>query len=119
MSWDLSTLDPGDDFDLFDGKESVSFEHYRSGPPESYENAIDDVTVLFRSIKTQVFPLANGESVSVNTRIHVKTSSLITKPSRRSRFTREDGRVYVVWAADMDTLGTRYMCDCYEQSEAD
>lgn len=121
MSWSLSPFDPTEDWDLWDGKETVSYERYKPATkttPEGYYSILGGMKALVRSLREQVgVILENGENVTVNTRIHMPSAAFNFVPHRNDRITRNPGgaeKYFYVYNIDTATLGTRFMFDCYK-----
>jgi hypothetical protein len=113
VSYSLEDFDPTEDFGLFDGSVTVSYERYVVD--DSYESAFY-VVCLFRERHNRVIAINNGEAVEEVCVVHFPNCDKfgLNPPKRFDRFTVEqvDTDEETVWIiqddASVSTLGTRH-----------
>jgi len=120
MSFNLNSLDPTEDWDLFDGRDTRDplYQHYSSN---SYGTAYP-VPALFRSGAERSQSSGDSETVISEVRIHIPAASLQAEPHRRDKITRLDEggdpiSYWIVQEVDNQAFTTRYMLTCTEGLE--
>lgn len=123
MSWSLTPFTPAEDWDLWDGVETVTYYHYDE-TDDSYSDPGDEVQALCRELGYTTTTLANGETTSVDLVFHIPNGDLAYAPRRFDKIIRIEqdsaglgnvNRVYIVQTVRRSTLGTRYRLECNRQ----
>jgi hypothetical protein len=110
MAFDLSTA-IADDFDLFDGAETVTYQ--RRSLTGSGDTADAAVTGLKRATTGQAVSLGGGAQVVIDVaRWHLKASTLATPPRPCDRIVSASHGTWEILEDGVESLGTRYVCTC-------
>lgn len=114
-NWSLSSFDPSEDWDLFDGVESVTYQRFQPAT-DDYSAGIM-VSALFREITESGAPIVEGEATMREVRVHIPAadlaqSNVLFLPHKRDKISRGDGRYYYVQEDSQSTLGTRFRLTC-------
>lgn len=116
MSFSLSPFDPTEDFSLFDGAETVSYQSYDPAS-NSYGSAFD-IVCLFRQRDDVVSPINQGENAPSSVPVHFPSCQFFRSypPKRLDKFRRfadtlneDDETEWIIQnVVQTQTLGTRY-----------
>lgn len=117
MAFGLSTLDPTEDWDLFDGRDvrDPLYQHYDI-VAQTYGTGYT-VPALWRSGSELGRSIGDGETVISETTIHIPAAMLQQAPHRRDKITRLDAQgepleYWIVWDVNDQTFATRYRLTC-------
>lgn len=120
MSWSLTPLDPSEDWELWDGVESVNYYRFASDADEGdYYQEPDEIFALFREIQSTNVPVGEGETTVAQVLVTIPASAIGNRMPRRFDKIKRLPTVqadpqpeYIVQYASASTLGTRYKCWC-------
>lgn len=110
MTWDKTFFDPGEDWDLFDGVVDVTYSQFNE-ETDSYTALSGTVPALFREVSETVTAIEGGETIIVDTVIHIPVDKISIEPNRRDRVS-YNSKTWYVHGVRTQTLGTRYRLAC-------
>lgn len=104
-------LNPADDFELFDGRATVS---YVSTSGESTDTTITGLSAIHRAANHRDAQQLAGLGISGVERVfHISASGLTSvSPKEGDKIVDASGVKWRVLRAAFQTLGTRWRCDC-------
>lgn len=121
MSWSLTPLDPSEDWDLWDGVETVHYYRFISNVDDGdYYDDYVEMLALFREVQATNVPIGEGETTTAQVLITLPFGNAFggVAPRRFDKIERQapvgpdTQPVYIVQYHSLSTLGTRVKCWC-------
>lgn len=126
MSWSLAELDPTEDFEIFDGKETIYYAQF-DAETDSYGTEVKMCALARESVREMVV-LQSGETTNVDLVFHIRKDALDFLPRRLDRIRisadydrdgiDETTEYYTVQGVRWQTFGTRCRLSCTKQVSA-
>ena len=122
MAWDVTRFNPANDWQIFDGTETITYYPYSPNSTEDDELYLDefDTPCLYREVSQDQIGLTSGETTGEIVGIVTVPSSFFgDPPHKRDKLIRTNGSdtiAYIVQSVHHSTLGTRYKLEVTKQS---